>query len=86
MRRFARTHLRSHLEKTWDTAQTQSDVALVRDQVASAASRATAMRAPIPASGAGKAAVLDAVIVNVQAAMAVDEKNPALKTLQVSPS
>ena len=42
------------------------------------------MTAHVPDYRAGSAAVIDAVVVNVEAAMAVDEKNPALKTLQVS--
>lgn len=85
MCRYAKTHLRPHLENTWDSAQTQADVALVREQVASdaAAGNTTAMKVPVPGLEAGKAAVSAAVIANLEAAMAVDEKNSALKTVQV---
>lgn len=83
--RYAKRHLRAHLQNTWDSAQTQADVALVRDQVASdaAAGSTTAMQVPVPGPEAGKAAVSAAVSTNLEAAMAVDEKNPALKTVQV---
>ncbi|KAK9838242.1 hypothetical protein WJX84_006792 [Apatococcus fuscideae] len=81
---YAQKHLRSHLEQTWDSLETQADISLLRQQVAadSAAGSTTAMTQRVPAAGDGKDAVLAAVIANVEAAMAVDEKNPALKTLQ----
>ncbi len=46
----------------------------------------TAMKHPIAAAGGAKKLILDSVIGNVEAAMAVDEKCGPLKTLQVSHS
>ncbi|KAK9833181.1 hypothetical protein WJX74_009483 [Apatococcus lobatus] len=81
---YAKTHLRTHLYNTWDSAQTQSDIALVRNQCASdhAFKRPTAMKVPVPGPAASREDLISAVIANLEAAMAADEKNPALKTLQ----
>lgn len=75
---FAREHLRSHLEAAYGTAEGADDIAAIRKQAA-----ADGAGAPqIPDDGAGKAAVVDAVVAWAEAAIAADRKVGALKQLQ----
>ena len=73
---------RSHLQATYDSADTQEDLALLRQQAESDA--ASGLTVPgIPGSEAGQEAVVAAAVANCEAQMAGDRKTTALKSLQV---
>ena len=73
---------RSHLESTYDSAQTQEDLALLRQQAESDAAGGLGVVA-IPVGEAGREAVVAAAVANCKAQMAADRKTTALKSLQV---
>ncbi|PSC73334.1 putative bifunctional methylthioribulose-1-phosphate dehydratase enolase-phosphatase E1 [Micractinium conductrix] len=78
---YARERLRSHLQATYDSADTQEDLALLRQQAESDA--ASGLTVPgIPGSEAGQEAVVAAAVANCEAQMAGDRKTTALKSLQ----
>jgi methylthioribulose 1-phosphate dehydratase/enolase-phosphatase E1 len=69
---YAAERLQSHLEATFDAADTQKDVQLFREQMGDGA----------PAASADQAAVIAAVVAAAKADMAADRKTTALKSLQ----
>jgi methylthioribulose 1-phosphate dehydratase/enolase-phosphatase E1 len=66
---YARDNVRSHLELTYDSAETQEDIEAIRAQAA-----ADGQGVVVPGSEAGKAAVVEAVVGWVNAAIAADRK------------
>lgn len=73
---------RSHLEATYDSAETQEDLALLRQQAQ--ADSAAGMAVPaIPDPSTGREAVIAAAVANCEAQMQADRKTTALKSLQV---
>lgn len=73
---------RAHLEASYDSADTQEDLALLRQQAA--ADTAASLQVPaIPGPEAGRDAVVTAAVANCEAQMAGDRKTTALKSLQV---
>ncbi|PNW88149.1 hypothetical protein CHLRE_01g016528v5 [Chlamydomonas reinhardtii] len=79
---YAQQHCRSFLESTYDAAETQADIDLIRTQAAADVAEGRAGAAAVPEPGAGQAAVVEAVAGWVQAAIAADRKVTALKNLQ----
>lgn len=72
---YARRRLRSHLESSFDTAETCHDIRLIRDQ-------ASADGTSFPGEGEPRDIVIDAAVALCEGAMAVDKKTTALKSLQ----
>lgn len=73
---YAQARLKSHLEENFDSAETQSDLDLLRHQ-------ALADGAPLPdASSASKEEIITAAVASCEAQMAADRKTTALKSLQ----
>lgn len=66
---YARDNVRSHLEATYDSSETQEDIEAIRAQAAADGAGVT-----IPGAEAGKAAVVEAVVGWVNAAIAADRK------------
>ncbi|KIZ00060.1 enolase-phosphatase E1 [Monoraphidium neglectum] len=73
---YARQHVRGYLEGGFEGEEVQADVEAIRQQAAEDGG------APIPAASAGQAAVVDAVVSWVEAAISADRKVGALKQLQ----
>lgn len=73
---------RSHLEATFESGETQEDLALLRQQAQDDARGGLPVPA-IPEAEAGKEAVVDAAVANCEAQMDGDRKTTALKSLQV---
>lgn len=78
---YARQRLRSHLEATYDSEETQADLQLLRQQAAEDAAAGLTVP-PIPGSEAGRDAVVAAAVANCEAQMDGDRKTTALKSLQ----
>ncbi|EFJ42248.1 hypothetical protein VOLCADRAFT_42159, partial [Volvox carteri f. nagariensis] len=79
---YAKQHCRAFLEGSVDSAETQADIQLIREQAAADVAAGLAGVCEIPPAGADKAEVVDAVVDWVEAAIAADRKVTALKTLQ----
>ena len=73
---------RSHLEATYEEAETQADLELLRQQAAADAAAGMAVVA-VPGPEAGREAVVAAAVANAEAQMDGDRKTTALKALQV---
>uniref|UniRef100_A0A7S3R9P0 Probable bifunctional methylthioribulose-1-phosphate dehydratase/enolase-phosphatase E1 n=1 Tax=Dunaliella tertiolecta TaxID=3047 RepID=A0A7S3R9P0_DUNTE len=74
---YARDNVKQHLEAHYGSEECQEDIQAIRQQAAQDASGTG-----IPDGSAGQAAVVDAVVTWVQAAIAADRKVTALKQLQ----
>ena len=72
---YAKARLRSHLDASFDTAETQGDIELLRQQAA-------ADGAPFPDASASKEDIIAAAVASCEAQMAEDRKTTALKALQ----
>ena len=72
----------THLESTYDSAETQEDLALLRAQAAEDAAAGLAVPA-VPGPEAGRDAVVAGAVANCEAQMDGDRKTTALKSLQV---
>jgi methylthioribulose 1-phosphate dehydratase / enolase-phosphatase E1 len=73
---YAQGRLKSHLEESFDSAETQTDLELLRQQ-------ALADEAPLPdADSASKDEIISAAVACCEAQMAADRKTTALKALQ----
>jgi len=73
---YARARLKSHLEENFDSAETQSDLELLREQ-------ARADGTPLPdATSASKKDFITAAVAYCEAQMSADRKTTALKSLQ----
>jgi methylthioribulose 1-phosphate dehydratase/enolase-phosphatase E1 len=73
---------RSYLEATYESPETQEDLALLREQ-AHADTAAGLTVPPIPSASQGRDAVIVAAVANCEAQMDSDRKTTALKSLQV---
>ncbi|KAK9830349.1 hypothetical protein WJX72_011208 [[Myrmecia] bisecta] len=78
---YAARHLLAHLQSTFDSAETQEDIQLLRQLGADdvKAGRAAAL---IPAASNSREVVIAACVKSVEAQMATDRKTTALKSLQ----
>eukprot|EP00775_Hariotina_reticulata_P005707 gene5707-5947_t len=73
---YAREHVKQHLDEHYDSQETARDIEAIRNQAAEDGGAA------IPDAGAGKDAVIAAVVAWVRAAIDADRKVGALKQLQ----
>lgn len=81
---YARDNVGKHLILTYETAETQDDIKLLRSQVEEDLEKGVAGAVPIPPDNAGKEEVIAALVSNVEAMIKADRKITALKQLQVS--
>ncbi|CAI0408397.1 unnamed protein product [Linum tenue] len=79
---YARDNVGKHLSATYETEDTQEDIKLLRSQVEDDLAHGIDGAVPIPPDGAGKDAVIAALVANVEAMIRADRKITALKQLQ----
>ncbi|XP_010446120.1 PREDICTED: probable bifunctional methylthioribulose-1-phosphate dehydratase/enolase-phosphatase E1 isoform X2 [Camelina sativa] len=79
---YARQNVGKHLNLTYDTAETQEDIKLLRSQVEEDLKQGVTGAVPIPHAGEGKDNVIAAMVSNVEAMIRADRKITALKELQ----
>ncbi|XP_010520915.1 PREDICTED: probable bifunctional methylthioribulose-1-phosphate dehydratase/enolase-phosphatase E1 isoform X2 [Tarenaya hassleriana] len=79
---YARDNVGKHLYATYDTAETQEDIRLLRFQVEEDLRQGVSGAVPIPPADSGKEEVISAVVSNVEAMIRADRKITALKELQ----
>ncbi|KAG6790444.1 hypothetical protein POTOM_006598 [Populus tomentosa] len=79
---YARDNVGRHLSATYDTAETQDDIKLLRAQVEDDLAQGVDGAIPIPMDDAGKEEVIAALVANVEAMIKADRKITALKQLQ----
>ncbi|KAK4439179.1 putative bifunctional methylthioribulose-1-phosphate dehydratase/enolase-phosphatase E1 1 [Sesamum alatum] len=78
---YARDSVGKHLELTYDTAETQDDIKLLRAQVQEDLENGVVGAVPIPANGE-KQDTIAALVANVEAMIKADRKITSLKQLQ----
>ncbi|KAG6397752.1 hypothetical protein SASPL_144213 [Salvia splendens] len=78
---YARDNVGKHLELTYDTAETQDDIELLRAQVLEDVEKNVVGAVPIPTHG-DREEVIASVVANVQAMIKADRKITSLKQLQ----
>ncbi|XP_016476153.2 putative bifunctional methylthioribulose-1-phosphate dehydratase/enolase-phosphatase E1 1 [Nicotiana tabacum] len=79
---YARDNVGRHLDATYDSAETQEDIKLLRAQVQADLENGVVGAVPIPSDDAGKEEVIAALVTNVEAMIKADRKITALKELQ----
>ncbi|XP_060200581.1 probable bifunctional methylthioribulose-1-phosphate dehydratase/enolase-phosphatase E1 1 [Lycium barbarum] len=79
---YARDNVGRHLDATYDSAETQEDIKLLRAQVQEDLENGVAGAMPIPSNDTGKDEVIAALVTNVEAMIKADRKITALKELQ----
>nr|GMC48629.1 probable bifunctional methylthioribulose-1-phosphate dehydratase/enolase-phosphatase E1 1 [Ipomoea batatas] len=79
---YARDNVGRHLDITYNTAETQDDIKLLRAQVEEDLRNGVAGAVPIPHDDAGKEEVIAALVTNVEAMIKADRKITSLKQLQ----
>ncbi|CAH2070046.1 unnamed protein product, partial [Thlaspi arvense] len=79
---YARENVGKHLKLTYDTAETQEDIKLLRAQVEEDLRQGLTGAVPIPHADEGQDKVIAAVVSNVEAMIKADRKITALKELQ----
>ncbi|XVF04237.1 hypothetical protein REPUB_Repub05bG0065100 [Reevesia pubescens] len=79
---YARNNVGRHLSATYDSAETQDDIKLLRSQVEDDLKQGVIGAVPIPSQDAGKEEVIAALVANVEAMIKADRKITALKQLQ----
>ncbi|XP_050218822.1 probable bifunctional methylthioribulose-1-phosphate dehydratase/enolase-phosphatase E1 [Mercurialis annua] len=79
---YARDNVGRHLSATYETAETQEDIKLLRSQVENDLAHGVDGAMPIPLDDAGKEEVIAALVANVDAMIRADRKITALKQLQ----
>ncbi|KAG5579002.1 hypothetical protein H5410_049629 [Solanum commersonii] len=79
---YAHDNVGRHLDATYDSAETQEDIKLLRAQVQEDLENGVAGAVPIPSNDAGKEKVIAALVKNVEAMIKADRKITALKELQ----
>ncbi|XP_002528256.2 probable bifunctional methylthioribulose-1-phosphate dehydratase/enolase-phosphatase E1 [Ricinus communis] len=79
---YARDNVGRHLYATYETAETQDDIKLLRTQVEDDLARGVNEAVSIPPDDAGKEEVIAALVANVEAMIKADRKITALKQLQ----
>ncbi|XP_022859733.1 probable bifunctional methylthioribulose-1-phosphate dehydratase/enolase-phosphatase E1 1 isoform X1 [Olea europaea var. sylvestris] len=78
---YARENVGRHLELTYDEAETQDDIKLLKAQVQEDLENGVSGAVPIP-SDVGKEEVIAALVANVEAMIKADRKITSLKQLQ----
>ncbi|KAK9209194.1 hypothetical protein WN944_001558 [Citrus x changshan-huyou] len=79
---YAHDNVGKHLSVTYDTAETEDDIKLLRSQVEDDLKQGVAGPVPIPPGDSGKEEVIAALVANVDAMIKADRKITALKQLQ----
>uniref|UniRef100_A0A6N2ND36 Probable bifunctional methylthioribulose-1-phosphate dehydratase/enolase-phosphatase E1 n=1 Tax=Salix viminalis TaxID=40686 RepID=A0A6N2ND36_SALVM len=79
---YARDNVGRHLSATYDTAETQEDIKLLRAQVEDDLAQGVDGAISIPSDDAGKEEVVAALVANVETMIKADRKITALKQLQ----
>ncbi|CAL8151138.1 unnamed protein product [Prunus armeniaca] len=79
---YARNNVGRHLSATYDTAETQDDIKLLRSQVQDDLEKGVVGSVPIPLDVVGKEEVIGALVANVESMIKADRKITALKQLQ----
>ncbi|KAJ0246239.1 bifunctional methylthioribulose-1-phosphate dehydratase/enolase-phosphatase E1 [Hirschfeldia incana] len=79
---YARENVGKHLKLTYDTAETQEDIKLLRAQVEEDLRQGVTDAVLIPHADEGKDKVIAAMVSNVEAMIKADRKITALKELQ----
>ncbi|XP_031127712.1 probable bifunctional methylthioribulose-1-phosphate dehydratase/enolase-phosphatase E1 1 [Ipomoea triloba] len=79
---YGRDNVGRHLDITYNTAETQDDIKLLRAQVEEDLQNGVAGAVPIPHDDAGKEEVIAALVTNVEAMIKADRKITSLKQLQ----
>ncbi|KAG5254972.1 bifunctional methylthioribulose-1-phosphate dehydratase/enolase-phosphatase [Salix suchowensis] len=79
---YARDNVGRHLSATYDTAETQEDIKLLRAQVEDDLAQGVDGAISIPSDDAGKEEVVAALVANVATMIKADRKITALKQLQ----
>ncbi|CAH8361832.1 unnamed protein product [Eruca vesicaria subsp. sativa] len=79
---YARENVGKHLKLTYDTAETQEDIKLLRSQVEEDLRQGVTGAVPVPHADEGKDEVIAAMVSNVEAMIKADRKITALKELQ----
>ncbi|KAJ6423414.1 hypothetical protein OIU84_024378 [Salix udensis] len=79
---YARDNVGRHLSATYDTAETQEDIKLLRAQVEDDLAQGVDGAISIPSNDAGKEEVVAALVANVETMIKADRKITALKQLQ----
>lgn len=79
---YARDNVGKHLLATYDTAETQDDIKLLRSQVEDDLEKGIDGAVPIPSDDASKEEVVAALVTNVEEMIKADRKITALKQLQ----
>ncbi|KAG5409320.1 hypothetical protein IGI04_005639 [Brassica rapa subsp. trilocularis] len=79
---YARENVGKHLSLTYDTAETQEDIKLLRSQVEEDLRQGVTGAVPVPHTDEGKDEVIAAIVSNVEAMIKADRKITALKELQ----
>ncbi|KAE8733618.1 putative bifunctional methylthioribulose-1-phosphate dehydratase/enolase-phosphatase E1 [Hibiscus syriacus] len=79
---YARDNVGRYLSATYDSAETQDDIKLLRSQVEDDLKQGITGAVPIPSEEAGKEAVIASLVANVEAMIKADRKISALKQLQ----
>ncbi|ONI12716.1 hypothetical protein PRUPE_4G180000 [Prunus persica] len=79
---YARNNVGRHLSATYDTAETQDDIKLLRSQVQDDLEKGVVGSVPIPLDDVGKEGVIAALVANVESMIKADRKITALKQLQ----
>ncbi|KAL5997684.1 hypothetical protein ACLOJK_008614 [Asimina triloba] len=79
---YARNNVHKHLNATYESDETKDDIMLLRAQVKEDLEQGIEGSVPIPPDDAGKEAVIDSLVANVEAMIKADRKITALKQLQ----
>ncbi|KAL8166210.1 hypothetical protein V2J09_007709 [Rumex salicifolius] len=79
---FARDNVGRHLDRTYDSPDTQSDIKLLRAQIEDDLEKEVAGSVPVPPDSEGKEEVVAALVANVNAMIKADRNITALKELQ----
>ncbi|KAK6934248.1 Class II aldolase/adducin N-terminal [Dillenia turbinata] len=79
---YARDNVGKHLSATYQTAETQDDIRLLRAQVQEDLEQGVVGALPIPFPDEGKEEVIAALVANVEAMIRADRKITSLKQLQ----
>ncbi|GIL73814.1 hypothetical protein Vretimale_5328 [Volvox reticuliferus] len=79
---YAKQHCRAFLEGSYDSAETQADIQLIREQAAADVAAGEPGVGDVPPASADKPTVVNAVVAWVDSAILADRKVTALKTLQ----
>ncbi|KAI9178562.1 hypothetical protein LWI28_027943 [Acer negundo] len=79
---YAHYNVGKHLAATYDTAETQDDINLLRSQVQNDLDQGVVGAVPIPLDYVGKELVIASLVANVESMIRADRKVTALKQLQ----